>query len=326
MPGIIIPRKTVGELQKLVDDPDVDRHRRTVGCQDPLHHRQRRADLEADRRHLPGLSARHPDRQRQGADASTAQTFAAAVDRVSTISSERGRAVKLALGDGQLTLTVNNPGFRQRDRRTRRRLRVATRSRSASTPDTCSTSPASCPGRERDLHAGRCRFADADPRHGRRRRALRADADAGVRPDCAAERAWPTTRRHRADAVRPCRDADAGDFRNYAALALDLDRRHRRAHRRQRRRQDQSARSDLPPVAGPRACAAPPMPTSRAQGAATALLCPRADRGHRRAGRDRHRHVGRHPGRPGRRGACASTAPPRRSADEMLEHGCASSG
>ena len=37
------------------------------------------------------------------------QTFAAAVDRVSTISSERGRAVKLAIADGQVTLTVNNP-------------------------------------------------------------------------------------------------------------------------------------------------------------------------------------------------------------------------
>jgi DNA polymerase-3 subunit beta len=35
--------------------------------------------------------------------------FAAAVDRVSTISSDRGRAVKLALGDGKLTLSVNNP-------------------------------------------------------------------------------------------------------------------------------------------------------------------------------------------------------------------------
>ena len=40
---------------------------RAFGHQDPLHHRQRRADLEADRRHLPGLSARHPDRQRQEA-------------------------------------------------------------------------------------------------------------------------------------------------------------------------------------------------------------------------------------------------------------------
>jgi DNA polymerase-3 subunit beta len=33
----------------------------------------------------------------------------AAVDRVSTISSERGRAVKLSLADGRLTLTVTNP-------------------------------------------------------------------------------------------------------------------------------------------------------------------------------------------------------------------------
>ena len=36
-------------------------------------------------------------------------SFAAAVDRVSTISSERGRAVKLALADHRLTLSVTNP-------------------------------------------------------------------------------------------------------------------------------------------------------------------------------------------------------------------------
>jgi DNA polymerase-3 subunit beta len=35
--------------------------------------------------------------------------FEAAVDRVSTISSERGRAVKLALSAGKLILTVTNP-------------------------------------------------------------------------------------------------------------------------------------------------------------------------------------------------------------------------
>ena len=35
--------------------------------------------------------------------------FAGAVDRVSTISSERGRAVKLALAEGKMTLSVNNP-------------------------------------------------------------------------------------------------------------------------------------------------------------------------------------------------------------------------
>ena len=35
--------------------------------------------------------------------------FEAAVDRVSTISSERGRAVKLSLAAGRLTLSVTNP-------------------------------------------------------------------------------------------------------------------------------------------------------------------------------------------------------------------------
>ena len=35
--------------------------------------------------------------------------FVAAVDRVSTISSERTRAVKLAVADGKLTLSVTNP-------------------------------------------------------------------------------------------------------------------------------------------------------------------------------------------------------------------------
>jgi DNA polymerase-3 subunit beta len=35
--------------------------------------------------------------------------FKAAVDRVSTISSERGRAVKLAMSEGRMILTVVNP-------------------------------------------------------------------------------------------------------------------------------------------------------------------------------------------------------------------------
>ncbi|MGZ8325456.1 MAG: DNA polymerase III subunit beta, partial [Rhodoplanes sp.] len=37
------------------------------------------------------------------------EDFAKAVDRVSTVSSERGRAVKLALSGGKLVLTVTNP-------------------------------------------------------------------------------------------------------------------------------------------------------------------------------------------------------------------------
>ena len=35
--------------------------------------------------------------------------FSSAVDRVSTVASERGRAVKLSLSNGNLVLSVNNP-------------------------------------------------------------------------------------------------------------------------------------------------------------------------------------------------------------------------
>ncbi len=41
---------------------------RTLAGQDPLHPRQCGADLETDRRHLPGLRPRHPAEQRQGTD------------------------------------------------------------------------------------------------------------------------------------------------------------------------------------------------------------------------------------------------------------------
>ena len=37
------------------------------------------------------------------------EPFERAVDRVSTLSSERGRAIKLAIADGKMTLSVNNP-------------------------------------------------------------------------------------------------------------------------------------------------------------------------------------------------------------------------
>ncbi len=108
MPGIIIPRKTVSELQKLVDLPDVKvivelsdtKIRFTVGS------------VVLTSKLIDGT---FPDYQRvipTGNDKKLLidrQGFAAAVDRVSTISSERGRAVKLTIGDGQVTLTVNNP-------------------------------------------------------------------------------------------------------------------------------------------------------------------------------------------------------------------------
>jgi DNA polymerase-3 subunit beta len=108
MPGIIVPRKTVSELQKLVDDPDVAV---TVELSDT----KIRLTIGSVVLTSKLIDGTFPDYQRvipTGNDKRLTidrQAFASAVDRVSTISSERGRAVKLSIGEGQVTFTVNNP-------------------------------------------------------------------------------------------------------------------------------------------------------------------------------------------------------------------------
>lgn len=108
MPGIIIPRKTVSELQKVVDDPD-------VAVTTELSDTKIRFTIGSVVLTSKLIDGTFPDYQRvipTGNDKKLIidrQSFAAAVDRVSTISSERGRAVKLSIGEGQVTLAVNNP-------------------------------------------------------------------------------------------------------------------------------------------------------------------------------------------------------------------------
>ena len=108
MPGIIVPRKTVGEIQKLVEDPDAEvavelsdsKIRLTIGS------------VVLTSKLIDGT---FPDYARvipQGNDKELVvdrDPFKEAVDRVSTISSERGRAVKLQMSEGRVVLTVNNP-------------------------------------------------------------------------------------------------------------------------------------------------------------------------------------------------------------------------
>ncbi|WP_019172622.1 DNA polymerase III subunit beta [Pseudaminobacter salicylatoxidans] len=108
MPGIIIPRKTVSELQKLVDDPD-------VAVTTELSDTKIRFTIGSVVLTSKLIDGTFPDYQRvipTGNDKQLIidrESFARAVDRVSTISSERGRAVKLSIADGQVTLAVNNP-------------------------------------------------------------------------------------------------------------------------------------------------------------------------------------------------------------------------
>ena len=108
MPGVIIPRKTVGELQKLLDDPEIivavevsdAKIRFTIGSV-VITSKLIDGTFPDYQRVIPANNDR--EMRIDCAD------FTKAVDRVSTVSSERGRAVKLSLAEGQLTLTVNNP-------------------------------------------------------------------------------------------------------------------------------------------------------------------------------------------------------------------------
>jgi DNA polymerase-3 subunit beta len=108
MPGIIVPRKAVAEIQKLVEDGG-----ESVEVElSPAKIRLTFGGVVLTSKLIDGT---FPDYQRVIPTGNDKQLvveradFAKAVDRVSTISSERGRAVKLSLTDGRLTLSVNNP-------------------------------------------------------------------------------------------------------------------------------------------------------------------------------------------------------------------------
>ncbi len=108
MPGIIVPRKTVAEVQRLIETGEGDaaielsagKIRFSIG------------NVVLTSKLIDGT---FPDYARViplNNDKSLTvdkKDFEAAVDRVSTVSSERGRAVKLAVTGGRLVLSVTNP-------------------------------------------------------------------------------------------------------------------------------------------------------------------------------------------------------------------------
>jgi len=108
IPGVIVPRKTVGEVRKLLDEAEGpvevalsdSRIRITVG----------RTVLTSKL-----IDGTFPDYERvipSGNDRIMnvdCKAFSQAVDRVSTISTEKSRAVKLTLRPGTLILTATSP-------------------------------------------------------------------------------------------------------------------------------------------------------------------------------------------------------------------------
>ena len=107
MPSIILPRKAVSELRKLLDDFDGDV---LVGLSET------RAEFRFGVVRLTSklIDGTFPDYTRVipvGNDRIMqvdVSTFSAAVDRVSTIASEKSRSVKMGLKSGVLTLSASN--------------------------------------------------------------------------------------------------------------------------------------------------------------------------------------------------------------------------
>jgi DNA polymerase-3 subunit beta len=107
MPGVIVPRKMVAEWRKLIDESDADIE---VGLSDAKI-RIVFEDITLTSKLIDGT---FPDYERvipQGNERTmevSCKAFAAAVDRVSTISTEKSRAVKLAIRKSSVTLSATS--------------------------------------------------------------------------------------------------------------------------------------------------------------------------------------------------------------------------
>ncbi|TNE61399.1 MAG: DNA polymerase III subunit beta [Alphaproteobacteria bacterium] len=108
MPGVIVPRKTVAEVRKLIDEFE-------GAVQVALSDTKIRFSFNGAVITSKLIDGTFPDYSRvipKGNDKMLemdCRLFAEATDRVSTISSDKTRSVKLSLGKDTLTLSVNSP-------------------------------------------------------------------------------------------------------------------------------------------------------------------------------------------------------------------------
>lgn len=108
IPGVIVPRKTVTELRKLIDETTEDV---AISLSDT----KIKFSFEGAVLTSKLIDGTFPDYDRViPADNDkvlevTTKQFADAVDRVSAISTEKSRAIKLALAEGNLTLSASSP-------------------------------------------------------------------------------------------------------------------------------------------------------------------------------------------------------------------------
>jgi DNA polymerase-3 subunit beta len=108
MPGVIVPRKTVAELRKLIDETGED-------IAVALSETKIRFSFDDAVLTSKLIDGTFPDYERVIPSDNNkvmevdCKQFAEAVDRVSAISTEKSRAVKLAVSGGHLVLSANSP-------------------------------------------------------------------------------------------------------------------------------------------------------------------------------------------------------------------------
>jgi DNA polymerase-3 subunit beta len=108
MPGVIIPRKTVAEVRKVIEEASED-------LEIALSETQIRISIGPALLTSKLIDGTFPDYERVIPEHNDKQLdvvcrdFKQAVDRVSAISSDRSRAVKLKLANGTLELSANSP-------------------------------------------------------------------------------------------------------------------------------------------------------------------------------------------------------------------------
>jgi DNA polymerase-3 subunit beta len=108
MPGVIVPRKTINELKRLLDDA-ADMVEIAVSTQKI---RFALGDAVLTSKLIDGSFPEYARVIPKGNAKKLKidnKSFSEAVDRVATVSAERSRSVRLALDKGKVTLTVNNP-------------------------------------------------------------------------------------------------------------------------------------------------------------------------------------------------------------------------
>lgn len=110
MPGVIVPRKAVNQILKLLEDMSQE----ILIEMSTIKARFQFGDVQLTTKLIDGT---FPDYNRVIPTHNDKRLivdkmlFEKAIERVSTISSERGRAIKLAIADNRITLSVNNPDY-----------------------------------------------------------------------------------------------------------------------------------------------------------------------------------------------------------------------